>query len=396
MAHPLEKILNKKTKTAIGLISGTSIDGIDAVIMKISGSGKKSAIKILDFQTYLVSREMRDAILRNSSLKTARVDEICRLNIAIGEIFADAALKICKKNNIKTSRVDFIGSHGQTIHHLPQPEQIGGFSSKSTLQIGDPSVIANLTSILTVGDFRVSDCAVGGDGAPLVPYLDYILFSSETVNRGLLNIGGISNITVLPANCKKKDVIAFDTGPGNMLIDGLTHRLYGMNFDKDSAIANRGNVNGKLFRFLLKEPYYQQGIPKSTGREHYGKQFIDRIVRMSLEIPDEDVIRTATEFTAFTIWYNYYNFIRRKTKINELIISGGGARNPVIFKRLENYFKGISVSKVEHNKIDVDNKESVLFAVLANECIHGNTANMPSVTGASKDVVLGKICLARN
>jgi anhydro-N-acetylmuramic acid kinase len=394
MNNKLQIFKDNKTKLVIGLLSGTSVDGIDAVLIKISGSGTNTKIKVLDSQTFVIPKKVKEAVLRNSAVKSARIDEICRLNVILGKLFAEAAIKLCRKNNLASEKIDFIGSHGQTIHHIPSTASFLGFKEKSTFQIGDPSVIANLTGITSVGDFRIADCAVGGDGAPLVPYLDFILFRSKLTNRALLNLGGISNITILPKNCYKTGVIAFDTGPGNMLIDGVVHKLFNKHFDKDGRIAAKGKINEKLFNWLKEDLYYKKRPPKSTGREHYGKDFQNKLLRLSKAIDKYDIIRTVTEFTAYSIWYNYDTFLRQKTKISELIISGGGAKNPIICNRLSYYFKGVKIIKLKQSGIDIDNKEAVLFAVLANECLSWNSANMPSVTGAKKNVILGKICLA--
>lgn len=384
MNSKLIRLLRKDRKLAIGLISGTSIDGIDTVLVAIKGSGINTKILVKDFLTYRISDKLKKAILKNSDKSTAVIDEITRLNVVIGNEFAKAVLSICRKNKLKHEQIDFIGSHGQTIHHLP-------YKVKSTLQIGDPSVIANLTGIATIGDFRIADCSVNGDGAPLVPCLDYILFRSKTRSRGLLNIGGISNITFLKKNCNKKDVRAFDTGPGNMLIDGFMNKLYGKKFDKDGKIASSGNFNRKLFDYLINDKYYKLKPPKSTGREHYGKEFQAKLSKQFRNIPKKDLIRTITEFTAYSIQYNYRKF--SKIKIDELIVSGGGANNKCLMQLLKRYFAGIKVRIMKDYGLTTDNKEAVLFAVLGNECLNGKAANMPSVSGAKKEVILGKICL---
>ncbi len=363
--------------------------------MQISGSGLSSKIKVIDFTSHLIPEKIRLAVFKNSDKKTAKIEEICRLNVILGAIFSDAVLKILRKNRLTASNIDIIGSHGQTIHHLPERDNFYGFRVKSTMQIGDPSIIANLTGITTVGDFRIADCAVDGDGAPLVPYLDHILFTHKTKNRALLNIGGISNITVLKKNAAKHDVFAFDTGPGNMLIDGFMYHMLRKKFDKNGVIASKGKVNIELFTYLAKiDKGYSSAPPKSTGREHYGMEFQKKVLNRFKKINKNDFIRTITEFTAFTIWHNYINFIEPVCRIDELIISGGGSENPVLMKALKNYFSGISVTRLKQNGITAHNKEAVLFAVLANECISGNPANMNKVTGSTKDVILGKICQA--
>ncbi len=395
MRKNLSGLLNKRTKIVIGLLSGTSVDAVDAILLQISGSGVNSKIKVIDFTSHLIPEKIRLAVFKNSDKKTAKIVDICRLNVILGAIFSDAVLKLLKKNRLTANNIDIIGSHGQTIHHLPEKDNFGGFRVKSTMQIGDPSIIANLTGITTVGDFRIADCAVDGDGAPLVPYLDHILFTHKTRNRALLNIGGISNITVLKKNASKKDVFAFDTGPGNMLIDGFMYHMFSKKFDKNGVIALKGKVNIELFTYLAKiDKCYSVAPPKSTGREHYGMEFQKKILNKFSKLNKNDFVRTITEFTAFTIWHNYVNFIEPVCSIDELIVSGGGSENPVLMKSLKNYFRGISVTKLKQNGITAHNKEAVLFAVLANECISGNPANMNKVTGSTKDVILGKICQA--
>jgi anhydro-N-acetylmuramic acid kinase len=392
MDRILNRIISKNQKHIIGLLSGTSVDGIDAVLVKIQGSGTETKVKVIDFVTVKIPVRIRNSVLRNSDNKTAKVAEITRLNMILGNLFAKAVRIIQKRN--PSLKIDLIGSHGQTIHHLSEKKEFLGYKVKSTLQIGDPSVIANVSGFTTIGDFRIADCSVGGEGAPLVPYLDYILFRSGKLNRGLLNIGGIANITILPKSCSKNDVIAFDTGPGNMIIDSLMQKLYNKPFDRNSSVAKKGLVNDKLFKLLLNDKYYKLRPPKSTGREHYGSEFVEKILENTGKIPGADIIRTVTEFTAYSIWSNYEKFIRRKVQIDELIVSGGGANNPVIMKSLKNYFREVKIKRMDSYGIDPDSKEAVLFAVLANECLAGNCANMKSVTGSKKDVILGKICLA--
>ncbi|KXK55718.1 MAG: Anhydro-N-acetylmuramic acid kinase [Chlorobi bacterium OLB5] len=392
MSKKLLSLLRKNKRTIIGLLSGTSVDAVDAVLLQITGNGTSSRIKIIDFIEHPVPQNIRMAVFKNSVNNTAELEEITRLNVILGAVFADAVLKLLRKNNLNPAAVDLIGSHGQTIHHLPNKDNYIGFRVKSTLQIGDPAVIAILTGITTIGDFRIADCAVDGDGAPLVPFLDHILFTHKSKNRALLNIGGISNITILKKNASKKDVFAFDTGPGNMIIDGLMYHLFKKKFDKNAHSAKKGAVNTDLFGYLLNDKMFRKSPPKSTGREHYGAEFQKKLLAKFNKLNKYDIIRTVTEFTAYSVWYNYNNFIKPVCVIEELLISGGGAKNPLIMRALKNYFKGVSVNEVKQNGINSMNKEAVLFAVLANECISGNPANMNRVTGSTKDVILGKIC----
>lgn len=392
MSRNLVKIINKKNKLIIGVSSGTSADAIDSILVKIKGNGKNTIFKIIDYYEKPIPENIRKEIFLNSYNKTSSVEKITKLNFLLGAIFSDAVIHLLKRNKLHSSQIDLIGSHGQTIQHLPEKKDYLGYKFKSTLQIGDPSVIANLTGITTVGDFRISDCSADGDGAPLIPYLDYILFTDNNYNRVLLNIGGISNITFLQKNTSKENVIAFDCGPGNMLIDGLTNKLFNKKFDKNGVIASKGKINNKLFEYLKRDNFYRLLPPKSTGREHYGEKFQSKILSKFKNRNHFDIIRTVTEFTAYAVWFNYKNFILPNSKTDELIVSGGGANNILLMKLLKKYFRGVKAFKMSYKGITQKNKEALLFAILANECISGIPANMKQVTGSTKDVILGKIC----
>ncbi len=334
-------------------------------------------------------------MLENSSPGKGNVTDICKLNFLIAHIYADAVKLLCKKSKVSLSNIDFIGSHGQTIHHLPNKEKYFGYEISSTLQIGDPSVIAKLTGIITVGDFRVGDIALGGQGAPLIPYFDYILFSSKKKNRALLNLGGISNFTILNKKAKTKDVIAFDTGPANMMIDILSKKFFNKNYDKDGKLASIGKIHEELFNALIeKDNFIEKQPPKSTGRELYGKEFLDELLLKFSSVKKEDWLATVTKFTAYAVWRNYDLFIKNETKIEELFISGGGAKNKFLVKQLKKYFgKKVLIQNVNKLGISPDAKEAICFAVLANETLNGNPSNIPRVTGASRETILGKISL---
>ncbi len=376
-------------------MSGTSLDGVDAVLCEISGSGTSTKINQKNFITFPFPEGMKKIALENSSPGKGNVTDICKLNFLVPLVYVDAIKKLCKKTKVKLKDVDLIGSHGQTIHHLPNIENYFGYEFGSTLQIADPSVIAKLTGILTVGDFRTGDVALGGQGAPLVPYFDYILFHSKKRNRALLNIGGISNFTILNKNRKAKDVIAFDTGPGNMMIDILTKKFSNQDFDKDGKIASSGKVNEKLFNSLIeKDNYIDKQPPKSTGREYYGEEFLSSLQNKFKNISHHDWIATITRFTAYAVYRNYELFVKNETEIDELFVSGGGARNKFLIRRLKEYFgKNVLIKNVENLGISSDAKEAICFAVLANETVSGNPSNIPRVTGASRETILGKICL---
>lgn len=395
MINNLLNIYKKKNRLIIGLMSGTSLDGIDTVILKVTGSGTNTRISQVDFVTYPFPNELKDMILRNAETNGGNVTEICKLNFYIAHYYATSVKKICKKNKIELSEIDLIGSHGQTIHHLPVPSKEFGLNAASTLQIGDPSVLAKLTGILTIGDFRVGDVALGGQGAPLVPYFDYIMFNSKTKNRCLLNIGGIANLTVLKKNCTSEDVYAFDTGPGNMLIDTLMKKYYNKPYDKDGKIARQGRISEILFSALKEKDYYiYQKPPKSTGREYYGKYFLPEILNSFPDIDPSSIISTITEYTSYSINFNYEMYLKKKVRIEELFVSGGGAYNPAVMDGLSKYFgKSVQIKKIESLGFSSDSKEAVCFAILANELINGNATNVPKVTGANRQTLLGKICL---
>jgi anhydro-N-acetylmuramic acid kinase len=288
--------------------------------------------------------------------------------------------------------IDLIGSHGQTVHHLPKPHTMFGRSIRGTLQIGDPSVLAALTGVRTVGDFRVADMAVGGQGAPLVPYVDWLVFRSRTLNRLLLNIGGIANITVLPKNCPVERITAFDTGPGNMVVDQLMHEFYGKPYDAHGRTASSGMVSLELFKTLVQHPYLKLIPPKSTGREEFGREFVDQLMRSGRGHDREDIIATASQFTAYAVYDAYKRFVARRMHPDEIIVSGGGAKNRFFLDELRRYFMRSRVRIADEFGVSSDAKEAVCFAILANETMAGNPANIPSVTGARKRVVLGKVC----
>ncbi|MBN2571460.1 MAG: anhydro-N-acetylmuramic acid kinase [Ignavibacteriales bacterium] len=394
----MNKLINlhkKKKKIAIGIMSGTSLDGVDIALIEISGNSTNTKIKTIAFDEFPFPKNFNKYVLDNSQTPTSNVEDICRLNFLVARIYADAVKKFCKKINFNLSKVDFIGSHGQTIQHLPQKLKMFGFDSSSTLQIGCPSVLAKLTGVITIGDFRTGDIALGGQGAPLVPYFDYIMFHSKRKNRALLNIGGISNFTILNKNYGQEKVIAFDTGPGNMMIDTLMQKFFNKKYDKNGEVGLSGKLNPELFEALkIKDDYLEKKPPKSTGREYYGELFLNPLLKKFSKIKKEDWIDTITKFTAYGVYRNYEKFVKKETKIDELIVSGGGAKNLLLLIYLKEYFrKDVKVEVIDNIGFPSDAKEAICFAVLANETICGNASNIPRVTGASKPTILGKICL---
>jgi anhydro-N-acetylmuramic acid kinase len=389
----LSLLQNKRTKLVVGLISGTSADGIDAALIRITGGGASTRLDQLAFGTYKYPRGFRELLLSNSLPGIGSVDLLCELNVLVAHFFADAVRKVVRKARIPLSSVDLIGSHGQTIHHLPAAKRAFGTITRSTLQIGDPSTIAQLTGIVTVGDFRTADMAAGGQGAPLVPYFDYLLFRSKKKSRLLLNIGGIANVTALPRNCSIDDVMAFDTGPGNMIVDALMSRWYGKRFDAGGRTALHGELLPGLLLSLASQPYFSKKPPKSTGRELFGASFLPRIERLLPKTKREDILATVTELTPFAVFDQYNRFIAPRMRPDEVLVSGGGAHNRAMMEALSDYFRPVPVKRIESAGFSSDAKEAVCFAVLANETISENPANIPQVTGARRPVILGKICL---
>ncbi len=388
MLQELLRIQQKKTKMVLGLMSGTSADGIDACLAEISGNGLDTKIKVRDFATYPYDEATRTAILEACNPKTGTVDKICRLNFYLGKLFADAARCVADKAHIPLADIDLIGSHGQTIYHLPM--------CGSTLQIGEPAVIAQETGVTTIADFRPSDMAAGGQGAPLVPYVDFILFRDREQGRALQNIGGIANVTFLPPDGTINDVIAFDTGPGNMIIDRITelitHDEY--HFDKDGKLAARGRVHKGILDNLLAHPYLKKLPPKTTGREEFGSCFADQLFKDAGDacVKDVDIMATVTAFTARTVADSYKQWILPHYNLTEVILSGGGSYNRILIRFLEQYLgSSIEVYTIDKFGIASSAKEALAFAILANETISGNPNNLPHVTGAKEPVVLGKI-----
>lgn len=376
-------------------MSGTSVDGISAALVKITGSGTATELKFIGGIEYPFPKGMREKILSLAEPGGGSTAEICKMNFFIAYAYNEAIKQLSTSTGVPLKRIDLIGTHGQTVHHLPVREKAFGFRSGSTLQIGDIAVIAKNLGITTIGDFRTADVALGGEGAPFVPYFDYIILSSDKTNRALLNIGGIANITVLKKNVKPAGVIAFDTGPGNMMIDALMQRLYDKKFDRNGAVAFKGKVNNALLQKMIDaDTYINRVPPKSTGREFYSREFVGFILKNSKGVPAQDIITTVTFYSAWTVFFSYREFISNKVSISELYISGGGSKNNALSSFLKSLFgEKIKVENVEKIGVDSDYKEAICFAVLANETLSGNPANLPSVTGASKQTILGKICL---
>ncbi len=376
-----------------GIMSGTSLDGIDVAVVDIDGRGWNKQIAVKAYCTSGYSPALREAILSVSNAVT-HTAMISRLNFLLGELYARAVRRTCESAGIPLDTVELIGCHGQTIFHEDQPAAIVGERVASTLQIGEGSVIAERTGIPVVCDFRPRDMAAGGRGAPLVPYVDYLLFRDRRRGRVALNLGGIGNITAIPPGASPDDVIAFDTGPGNMVIDALVaeHTGGAAKYDRDGRLAARGALSPSLLEELMRGEFYRRTPPKSAGREQYGREFADRLKATGL--PMLDLIATATALTAAAVAAGIERFVRPRMKPDDLIVSGGGAHNPRIMAYLSAFLPGTAVRTSSDLGIDVDAKEAIAFGILAYESWHRRPANLKSATGAKRGVVLGKIIFA--
>jgi anhydro-N-acetylmuramic acid kinase len=379
-------------------MSGTSADAIDVALAKISGAPPRLNAKLLNHTSISFPPSLRKEILRVAEQQPISAGELSQLNCRLGEVFGEAALTACKRFRVLPKRIALIGSHGQTIFHQGKPIQYLGRATGSTLQIGEASIIAARTGITTIADFRPADIALGGQGAPLVPYADYLLHRHPKLGRVSLNLGGIANITVLPAAAKPSQIFAFDTGPANMLIDALvSHYTDGrQRYDKDGAIAQTGRAIPALLDELMKDPYLRIAPPKSTGREYYGREYLKTLLSLARrhKAKPADTIRAATIFTALSVVDALHRFVLPKYKIQQVIVSGGGARNPLMLAQIAAALPQIDIVPSAELGVPTDAKEAFAFALMAYETFHQRPANLPSATGANGPAILGKISYA--
>ena len=372
----------------IGLMSGTSADSIDAACVRLEGAPPRLSWELLSFVTLPISEELRREIFAAFRPETGTVDRLCQLNFTLGEAFAETSLAATRAAGLTPAQVDFIGSHGQTVWHIPPNS---GEGVASTLQLGNPAVIAERTGITVVSDFRSRDMAAGGQGAPLVPFVDNLLLSHETLSRAVQNIGGIGNVTWLPAG-GAGEAFGFDTGPGNMLLDRaaevLTHGK--LRCDMDGKLAFAGTVQEQfLQKWMAEEPYFTRKPPKSTGRELFGVQRCDVYLKEMAGCAKEDILATLTAFTARSTAEAYKHFLPALP--HEVLLCGGGARNPAIAAMLQKELPASRIGKTEDAGLPGDSKEAVAFAVLGYETMNRRPGNLPAATGARGPVVLGSI-----
>jgi len=392
----LQRILGKKQRRILGLMSGTSCDGLDMALVQVEGHSLDTNFHLLAAQTNPFSMQQKTALLDFIKSPHVSLQSISQMNFYLAQIWAEMIGQFLRNQNLPVDTIDLIASHGQTLWHQPQSQTFIDRAVTSTLQMGDPAVLAQLTGITVIGDFRVADVALGGQGAPLIPYFDWIYFSRFNSDLLILNIGGISNVTYIPADGVFERIMAFDCGPGNMLIDQAMQHFYEKGFDRDGTVAYSGRISQDLLNDLLAMDHFiEQSPPKSTGREHYSSAFFHQLIQHAEQghIQTQDIIHTLTEYTAFAIHRNYQRFIEPSHPVEQLIASGGGADNRFLMERLQDYFHPVKVSRVQDFQLDEAYKEAIGFAVLANETLHGLPSNVPAATRARRPAILGKICL---
>ncbi len=377
---------------AVGLMSGTSLDGIDAVLCEINGCKNETKVNMLAFNTYDLPEEIKHKIKKACDPVQSSTDLICSLNFELGYLFSKSVKLICNEANFPLSKLDFVASHGQTIYHQPVSDET---HVSSTLQIGEAAVIAYECGVDVISNFRVMDMAAKGEGAPLVPYSEQVLYQKENECIALQNIGGIGNVSVLPPIHSDLPLIAFDTGPGNMMIDEAMLQLYNLPYDSQGEIASVGTINEVMLEELMSHPYMDQDIPKTTGREMFGQSFTLDLLKRYTTLSKEDIIATITMFTAKSIAKNYKQFLLPTYPIQKVIVGGGGAYNKTLMKFIQEELPNIKVMTQEDLGFSSAAKEAIAFVVMGNETLHRNPSNVPSATGAKEPVILGNLTFGR-
>ncbi len=395
----LVEVATKPARRIIGLMSGTSLDAIDVAMVRIKGHGAEAEVKLEHFRSFPFPPKLRLAVRDLFDPKRARVDQICRYDFILGELFAAAVNRMLKETRTRASNVDLVAAAGQTLWHDPDPVIVltddvdwmdGPIETRSTFAIGQSAVIAERTGIITIGDLRVRDVAAGGQGAPLVPYFDWALLRHKSKGRCIQNIGGIGNVTYIPPNANWDEVIAFDTGPGNMIIDELANIATRgeQECDIEGSFAAAGTVDQDLLERWLSDPYFKRKPPKTTGRELFGVQFARRIVDESRKVQMQDLIATATALTAESIARSYRDFVEPLGPIHEVLLAGGGAQNSTLVKMIKGRMpkQKLIVYEAGHAK------EAMAMAMIANDSVYGLSTNVAGATGG-RPTILGKICL---
>jgi anhydro-N-acetylmuramic acid kinase len=388
--------MKKNAMIVAGVMSGTSADGIDVALVRVHDRGRAvQRVELLGHASHSYSKKVRAAVLAAMNAPHASVAYLARLNFLLGELYADAVLSAERQLRVKA---DLVGCHGQTLYHQGDPQRFLGRKVAATWQTGEAAIIAARVNVPVVSDFRPADMAAGGQGAPLVPFLDYMLFRDAHVGRIVQNIGGIANLTAIPAHAIASDLIAFDTGPGNMVIDAVTQRLFGQPFDRGGRIASSGKILDDLILEILKRNFFRKRPPKTAGREEFGREFVSEFVRRCGRSAKADIVATATALTARSITDALRRFMpasgkSEKGSFQEMVLSGGGAKNSTLVRMLKNELATLGLRLRFSDEFGVPSvaKEAVAFAVLAHETWHRRAANIPSATGAKRGAVLGKI-----
>jgi anhydro-N-acetylmuramic acid kinase len=413
--------MSKSGMIVAGVMSGTSADGIDVALVHIAGSkahgrgARGHTIRLLGHMHFPYAAKVRAGILAAMNAEQARVADLARLNFLLGELYADAVLVAQRRFSVKA---DLVGCHGQTLYHQGGAQSFLGRKICTTWQTGEGAVIATRVGVPVVSDFRPADMAAGGKGAPLVPYLDYLWFRDARIGRIVQNIGGIANLTAIPAGARSEEVFAFDIGPGNMVIDAVTQELFGKAFDRDGKIAASGELMGPVLALILKGAFFRAKPPKTAGREEFGREFAAEFLRACRGARKQDVVATATALTARSIAEAVQRYVLtgnfkvkdptlshksrqgwgtlKSAGFREIILSGGGARNATLVGMLAELLAplGIVVRFSDEFGLPSEAKEAVAFAVLAYETWNRRASNVPSATGAKRGAVLGKISYA--
>lgn len=386
--------MTKKDMIVAGVMSGTSADGVNVALVR-TDSRSHTPFELLGHAEYSFPKKVRTQVLAAMNAPRASVANLARLNFLLGELYADAVLATVRQFRTK---VELVGCHGQTLYHQGEPQTFLGRKVAATWQTGEAAIIAARVGVPVVSDFRPADMAVGGKGAPLVPFLDYLLFRGARTGRLVQNIGGIANITVIPAAAAASDVTAFDTGPGNMVIDAVTEKLFGKPFDRGGKIAASGKVLDKVIDGMLQRDFFRRKPPKTAGREEFGREFVREFLRSCGSCRNQDAVATATALTAKSIadaarLFALSSNSARKTGFREMIVSGGGAKNPTLMAMLGSELSSLELQLRFSDEFGLPSaaKEAVAFAVLAHETWHRRASNVPSATGAKRAAVLGKI-----
>jgi len=383
-----------------GVMSGTSADGINVALVQMSARGRgRPRHTLLGHEEHRFPAPVRRAILSMMNAESARVADLARLNFLLGELYAEAVEKTAGKHRVK---MDLVGCHGQTLFHQGAPQSFLGRQIAVTWQTGEGAIIAARLGVPVVSDFRPADIAAGGKGAPLVPFVDYLFYRDQRRNRIAQNIGGIANLTAIPAGASLQQLIAFDTGPGNMVIDAVMEKLFGKRYDRDGKVAASGRALDDVVLKLLRAPFFRQKPPRTAGREEFGREYAARFLQLCGGASKPDIVATATALTARSIADAIGRFVlprfdaTRTRGGHEIIVSGGGAKNPTLIAMLRQALEplGIALGFSDEFGLPAEAKEAVAFALLAYETWHGRPSNVPSATGARRPAILGKISYA--